>query len=625
MNKSNAKKTSREIFNLTKVIAMGLSILIVVSTVNIFIPVAKVAKITGGSKNNKSFGQRKKSNFPPAQTSRNLLQFIKENPIKSMVLTMTSAMLAVFGSKYLLKFIESKKTPKSIPKMPVLEFSSTTHQDIKPETRNVEIPTAPEMPALEFSSATHQVVNIDPEMYNLKISSEMCQTELKSALELIIIFLQEYVIDDKFNDEFANIPFKPIFSESNEAKKLISEIRKNIESISLNHKVVSKIKMKALKIKNRITERKYFQKLNRTIFGFSQSFKVEGKSLSFPEFCAKLEKKGISLNYLMSNSISPVFKANDLKHKKVLVLKIFRNEDRAKIEKDLHIKFEKFTSKVSKDLIELNISGPNGKNKTKIYIVVSEFLPGFDLKKFRCLCVEDDGLNEYALNLMYQITFMLKKLHKSGIIFGDLKEGNFCICKEKEDDKNFVVKMIDFGGRYTTINKEFNSPHDCTLMYSSPENLKSWFNSAMIDPSSKKTIPWFEKEKSKNVNEEFEKNFPLPQGDIWTLGCMIFNILKGTPVFPPKISNLGEKVKNLYEQHLTFKEKETEGKNQYSEQPPKNLMQLINRCLIFDLKKRATLEQIEEWLPDIAQELGCTLYNDKNRMDEDLEPVSTTV
>ncbi|MDR1364231.1 MAG: protein kinase [Oscillospiraceae bacterium] len=558
MSKSNIKRTKKTFF-FTKVILIGLSVLISASTMNVFVPFAKVVQIiekNENKKNNKNF--EKKLNFLH-KTSR----FIKKNPIKSMVM----GVFATSGLKYVFDFLKSKKTPNpalkfSVPE--VFEFSVPKTFEFS-DSKVFEVPIPEVLPDFrKFDIFTNCLLDFKA----LSISKAlpgMNQEELRSILKLIIKFLKNYIAGG-INSKFDNIPFKPQFSKSIEAKSLISKIKKNIDDVNLNCEIVLNHLKEAIEIQKEVIEKEQIQKQNRVCK--NHNFKFDKKKLNVMNLAIQLEKEEIILKKMLSNYSSPTFKAWDNRNERKLFLKLFGSEKEAKKEIFIHGKMEEFTSKVVKDIIKINVERSKNSEKVEVFIVVSEFLVGQNFLDYIESIQNKKNKDKIMLNFIYQVAKQLKTLHNLEHVYGDIKGENFMICEIKGPN-NFKVKLIDFGGPKTHINKTYKTICPCVFEYLSPEYCKMLLNDRCQVKSSQ---------------------------DIWSLGCMLYNLLYNKSPFECEMLKLTkQEIRSLQAKHQEFAQI-----NQFStKNTPKNLDELIKFCLVIDPEKRATLKQLRNWSKNI--------------------------
>lgn len=133
--------------------------------------------------------------------------------------------------------------------------------------------------------------------------------------------------------------------------------------------------------------------------------------------------------------------------------------------------------------------------------------------EFCDLCLEDilkehEKKNQHLpmlqiKNIMFQTLKGLEHMHKLKILHRDLKPENILVMKETQE-----VKICDFGSSKLIDEKEFkNTPYVVSRYYRAPE---------LILASSKYT----------------------DKIDIWAVGCILFELLTRTPLFPGETEGL---------------------------------------------------------------------------------------
>lgn len=100
--------------------------------------------------------------------------------------------------------------------------------------------------------------------------------------------------------------------------------------------------------------------------------------------------------------------------------------------------------------------------------------------------------------LLWQIVTGLQHIHRHGIIHRDLKPQNLLIFKEVGNID--VLKISDFGLSITHVRCEPRTPQMVTIWYRAPEIL---------------------------LGHEYDERV-----DIWSLGCIFFELITGRPLFP---------------------------------------------------------------------------------------------
>jgi len=135
-----------------------------------------------------------------------------------------------------------------------------------------------------------------------------------------------------------------------------------------------------------------------------------------------------------------------------------------------------------------------GGQKKKHFALVFEFIEGNPLRNIM------DALNfEEKLSVLIQIAEVMSFIHKKKLLHRDLKPENIMVNPEKK------VKLIDFGtAKIAEKTISYTSKATGTTFYMAPDNFE--------------------------VDEETESDKPIsntPKLDIWSLGCMISELLSG--------------------------------------------------------------------------------------------------
>lgn len=196
-----------------------------------------------------------------------------------------------------------------------------------------------------------------------------------------------------------------------------------------------------------------------------------------------------------------------------------------------------------------------------LYYIVMEYLNGVDLyshiTKNNKLSVNE------ATNISIQIADALSEVHKAGFIHRDLKPENIVLINEEEG--KFFAKLLDFGiakifegekkgeERLTSAGGTLGSPY-----YMSPEQVQG------LELS--------------------------PASDIYSLGCMMYEMLGGTPPFT------GNGASEIMTQHLSsYPVPITE----INSEVPLSLQSIINKCL--QKKKDERYNNCNELINDLIK------------------------
>jgi ligand-binding sensor domain-containing protein/tRNA A-37 threonylcarbamoyl transferase component Bud32 len=197
-----------------------------------------------------------------------------------------------------------------------------------------------------------------------------------------------------------------------------------------------------------------FVKRYITLFGFWKKEKYIGKF-------RLLERIG-------SGGMGTIYKAEDTIEKSGLVaLKVLREE---LFPDENHRRRFKMEAAIIDQLDHPNIVKviERGQHQEKLFIVM-EYLEGKTLAK---KIAEDDKIEmTEVLDIMFQITCALKKIHSKNIVHRDLKPENIMLI-EKDGKKN-IVKLLDFGLARTEHQTKITQAGTVlgTLNYMAPEQI----------------------------------------------------------------------------------------------------------------------------------------------------------
>lgn len=203
--------------------------------------------------------------------------------------------------------------------------------------------------------------------------------------------------------------------------------------------------------------------------------------------------------------------------------------------------------------------------KENCYIVM-ELVEGLSLGEYISYLKDNNRTidKELAIKIILQIVSGLRYMHKkANVIFRDLNPNNIML------DYSFNVKLIDFGltveeGKTkkvsTILNQSVQFVFEGSVMYSSPEVMRNEIISY--------------------------------ESDIWALGCIIYEMIKLIPPFTG--DNSLTVANNVCEgTYVKLKEKDFENKE---------IIKLVENCLIVDRKKRFNID-------NVCQLLGPFLFD----------------
>ncbi|KAJ9053506.1 glycogen synthase kinase 3, variant 3 [Entomophthora muscae] len=174
--------------------------------------------------------------------------------------------------------------------------------------------------------------------------------------------------------------------------------------------------------------------------------------------------------------------------KKVLQDKRFKNRELQIMRSVRHpnvteLKFYFYTSGVQKDDIYLNL--------------VLEYVPETLYRLSRSFTRSDQHIPPLHIKLfIYQLLRSLAYIHMAGICHRDIKPQNLLI-----DRATGVLKLCDFGSAKVLVPSEANVAYICSRYYRAPELI-------------------------------FGSTSYTTQIDIWSVGCVMAELMQGSPLFP---------------------------------------------------------------------------------------------
>ena len=204
-------------------------------------------------------------------------------------------------------------------------------------------------------------------------------------------------------------------------------------------------------------------------------------------------------------------------------------------------------------------------NESQIHLlIIMEYCNGGSLSE--CLNKYIDKYKrpfteEIVQYLTRQIVEALINIHENNIIHRDLKLENIMVHFENYNDKENLdmmkakIKIIDFGlSKILSSPNEFATSHVGTPLYEDPRIIQNNFNN----------------------NENFQYSTEV---DIWSLGCVCFEMIKGTKIFEVKTQvSLINKIK--------------EGKYNLPQTVSREFISFLYGMLQFDGKLRLTARQL---------------------------------
>ena len=266
------------------------------------------------------------------------------------------------------------------------------------------------------------------------------------------------------------------------------------------------------------------------------------------------------LEMIGKGGFGSVYKVENLYDKKQYAMKMVRLEpEQIKYFKEHKQEMYKAISEIRiwKKFDHPNIIGyDNGFLLKEDCYIVMELVEGLSLGEYISYLKENNRKidNELAIKIILQIVCGLRYMHKQAkVIFRDLNPNNIML------DYSYNVKLIDFGltveeGKTkkvsTILNQSVQYVFEGSVMYSSPEIMR---------------------------NEVISY-----ESDIWALGCTIYEMIKLRPPFTG--DNSLTVANNVCEgNYEKLKEKDFENKE---------IIKLVENCLIVDTKKRYNIDNV---------------------------------
>ena len=217
------------------------------------------------------------------------------------------------------------------------------------------------------------------------------------------------------------------------------------------------------------------------------------------------------------------------------------------------------------------------KNKTEVYLnCVTEYLP----QNLSLILITNyqsgKQLDPFLAKLYaYQMLLSLKYLHSQGITHRDIKPQNILV-----DQKTNTIKLCDFGSAKKLVKGQNSCEYICSRYYRAPELI---FGSTNYDN----------------------------QIDIWSMGCVIVELVLERPLFPGSnpsnqlveiIKILGTPTKeDILSMNPQFKDqkfpliKPTPWEKVFRNRKiPDHFIDLINKLLVFNPKERLSAEKALE-------------------------------
>ncbi|MBS2006408.1 MAG: serine/threonine protein kinase [Cyanobacteria bacterium SZAS TMP-1] len=285
----------------------------------------------------------------------------------------------------------------------------------------------------------------------------------------------------------------------------------------------------------------------------------------FPDLGDRYEVLGL----IGSGGMGTVWKVRDLSLDRILAIKLLRPE---MLKDETAVKRFEQEARLAADLTHMNIAsiyGP-GKDSAGHPFIIMNYVDGESLADI--LAREGKLDEERAMGIFHQICDALTHSHMKGVIHRDIKPSNIII--SKTESGAYVVHVVDFGiaksiygdvqstQALTRTEDTFGSP-----LYMSPEQL---------------------------LGDEVSE-----QSDIYSLGCVLYEMLTGRPPFIEK-----NPVKLLV-QHFN-------GAVDLSDIPPR-LKIPVDFCLQKQAQSRP--KSMEQLLECLADSLATTTYKNSHEIE----------
>jgi len=201
-----------------------------------------------------------------------------------------------------------------------------------------------------------------------------------------------------------------------------------------------------------------------------------------------------------------------------------------------------------------------------LYLVM-EYVPDTVYRLCRHYCKSDQTIPMIDIKLyMYQLCRSLQYIHSLGICHRDIKPQNLLV-----DARAHVLKLCDFGSAKMLVQGEPNVSYICSRYYRAPELI---FGSVNYTSSI----------------------------DVWSLGCVMAELLLGQPLFPGEsgvdqlveiIKVLGtptrDEIKAMNKDYTDFKFPQIKPhpwSKVFNPQTPPEAIDFISKVLVYDPVKR---------------------------------------
>ena len=279
----------------------------------------------------------------------------------------------------------------------------------------------------------------------------------------------------------------------------------------------------------------------------------------------------IQMLRISSGNFSLITMVEHKETKKIYTLKSFDIKKVESLHKERDVFMEKYAmEKISPCPYIVGYYG-SSKNDYEMYILY-EYVDGDDLWKKSVIY----GIPSEKLIKFYFIQLLLgiKHMHSFNIIHRDIKPENVMVTKDQK-----LIKIIDFGSSLDLGGTDFEKK--LAEKKSKEKNMRPDF--ANFAGTANYMSP-----------ECVHNKFSNKKSDIWSLGCVLYDLITGFPPF------------NGESEYLIF-EKSTEAKYIFPEGVVNDLAKdLIEKIIVVDPEKRPTIDEILNH-PYLKNE-----YQDKN-------------
>lgn len=233
--------------------------------------------------------------------------------------------------------------------------------------------------------------------------------------------------------------------------------------------------------------------------------------------------------------MSTVYRVEDRELGCELAFKLFHLEGESQ---NIERKVEK-ESKILLDLTHPNIGNAYGSGKTtdgKPYLIL-DWIEGRTLAEI----LQEEGRlsTNRALNIFAQLVEGIQHAHYKGVVHCDIKPGNIIISQNSDVE---IAKIIDFGVAQILQDDRM---HGCVDSFVDGELEQLTANASKQSPGQVCGTPMYMSPEQAKGNESDNRS------DIYSLGCVLYEMLAGTPPFQADnavkliLKHIGEQPKRL--------------------------------------------------------------------------------